>query len=510
MNKMLNRREILKLAGLLPLAYYLPSSSKQIVIPSLIKKRRNIIVVVFDAFTAKNMSLYSYPRETTPNINRLADNATVYHNHYATANFTTPGTASLLTGTYPWTHRGLNLNGRMIDAFKTQNIFSLFGDHFRIVYSQNPVANILLDQMDEHIDIHQPWGKLFITYDTLIDQLFKNDFDTASVAWTRAVKPENDDRNYSLLLSHFYPDKKGKEIEKIKQHFPRGVPVVNKDNYFTLEKVIDWTKDQVVKLPEPFLGYFHYLPPHEPYKTRLDFMNTFAYDDWPHEFNPNHIFTSTGFKPGIIIKNRTRYDEYILYVDSEFARLYEELEKAGLLENSWLILTSDHGEMFDRGIVGHGTEYLFQPLVHIPLLIFEPGQQIRKDIFSPTSAVDLLPTLLNLSDQEIPDWCEGQVLPPYNHQEPDSERSIFALEAKKNEKNSSINKGTAMILKGKNKLTYYYGYDELEGDGTLTEFYDINNDPDELNNLYDSQPKLANQFLDELQRKLHTADVPYS
>src|SRR6266508_3062077 len=65
----------------------------------------NVIILVFDTLSARHLSLYGYSRLTSPNLTRFADRAIVYHRHYAAGNFTSPGTASLLTGTYPWTHR---------------------------------------------------------------------------------------------------------------------------------------------------------------------------------------------------------------------------------------------------------------------------------------------------------------------------------------------------------------------------------------------------------------------
>ena len=54
----------------------------------------NFIIMVFDTFSARHLPLRGYPRDTTPNISRLAERATVFHNHYAGGNYTTPGTAS--------------------------------------------------------------------------------------------------------------------------------------------------------------------------------------------------------------------------------------------------------------------------------------------------------------------------------------------------------------------------------------------------------------------------------
>ena len=91
------RRDFLKLASLLPVSYFvspllrLTQGKTQVTHP-------NIIILVFDAWSAQNISLYGYPRKTTPNLDRFAEKATVYHNHFTGGTFTVPGTASLLTG----------------------------------------------------------------------------------------------------------------------------------------------------------------------------------------------------------------------------------------------------------------------------------------------------------------------------------------------------------------------------------------------------------------------------
>src|SRR5258705_6067896 len=63
----------------------------------------NVIILLFDAMSARNLSIYGYPRPTSPNFERFAEHAIVYHSHYAGGNFTIPGVSTLLTRTYPWT-----------------------------------------------------------------------------------------------------------------------------------------------------------------------------------------------------------------------------------------------------------------------------------------------------------------------------------------------------------------------------------------------------------------------
>ena len=146
-------------------------------------KQQNVIVVVFDAFSAYNISLYGYSRDTMPNLARLAQRAIVYHNHSAGSNFTTPGTASLLTGTLPWTHRAMGPNDRVDKSYVGRNFFTAFQDYYRLAYSHNGWANTLLRQLERQMDELVPRTKLFVgSAETFIEGLFGRDDDIATVS----------------------------------------------------------------------------------------------------------------------------------------------------------------------------------------------------------------------------------------------------------------------------------------------------------------------------------------
>ncbi|MFC1997891.1 sulfatase-like hydrolase/transferase, partial [Chloroflexota bacterium] len=107
----------------------------------------NIIIVVFDALSASHISTYGYHRETTPNLSKFAEKSTVFHRHYATGNFTMPGTSSLLSGAYPWEHGGYHLYGTIKDDFKNKNIFHLLSkSYFTSAFTRNPIARGLINQ----------------------------------------------------------------------------------------------------------------------------------------------------------------------------------------------------------------------------------------------------------------------------------------------------------------------------------------------------------------------------
>jgi arylsulfatase A-like enzyme len=204
---------------------------------------------------------------------------------------------------------------------------------------------------------------------------------------------------------------------------------------------------------------------------------------------------------------RTEYDEYLAFADAEFGRLYDAWDAAGILENTYVVVTSDHGQLFERGVHGHITELLHEPVIHIPLLVSRPGQKQREDIIVPTSSVDVLPSLLHFAGRAIPDWCEGRTLPDGQGGTSSHERSIFAIEAKRNAAQGLLSKGTVSLRRGQHKLIHYFGYDGLP---ETYELYDLENDPEELENLHNADGDIDRDLRKEIADKLVSVNQLYS
>jgi arylsulfatase A-like enzyme len=506
-NQNLNRRDFLKLAGLLPSGLFVPKWMRGLHLPPASDgKNQNIIVLIFDALSAYDVPLFGYQRQTTPNIARLSKRAIVYHNHFSAGNFTVPGTASLLTGALPWSHRALNLGGKVQASYTDKSIFHAVSDYYGIAYTHNGYANNILKQFSGQLKDLIPRDSLFLeTYDKFISSLFEHDQDIASVSWIRGMQLEEEGSAYSLFLSHLYEYLQEQRIENLKPRFPRGIPTAGEVNPFLLETAIDNLGKLLPGIPQPFLGYFHFLPPHHPYRTEHQFFNAFKEDGVKIIEKPTEILAKVVKKNQV--RTRTEYDEYILYCDQEFNRFYNYLETSGLLENTWLILTSDHGEMFERGIDGHGSKVLYQPVVRVPLIIFEPGRQQRMDVYDYTSAVDILPTLTYLAGKKLPEWTEGKVLPPFA--EADSNRSVYSVQALDNAPQEPLTQASIIQVKEDYKLHYYFGYPELS-DGETVKLFNIKDDPEELNDLYTTKKSMATELLDELRTKLQQVNKPYA
>jgi arylsulfatase A-like enzyme len=207
-----------------------------------------------------------------------------------------------------------------------------------------------------------------------------------------------------------------------------------------------------------------------------------------------------------IEQNRIWYEEYIANVYFEFGRLMDHLEGTGMLDKSYLLVTSDHGELLERGVKGHVTPLLYEPLVRVPLVISSPGQIQGMAIDSPTTSVDLLPTLLAAAGQAVPEWAPGKLLPGLGGIE-EPERRIYTLEAKSAPAFGKLTQATFAMREGKYKIIMYHGYEEFGEDAF--ELYDLENDPEEMNDLLDQDPSLAEEFKNKLLGKFAEIDQPH-
>ena len=517
----ISRREFLKLAALTPLAALVNrfraapprgfseaeySSFQQNASQGADPAQPNIILVLFDSLTARNMSLYGYPRQTTPNLARFAENALVYHAHHSPANYTTPSTASLLTGAYPWAHRAYQPGGLIQpQPLIGQNLFNQLGNTYqRLAFAQNVLADVLMIQCEQDLEQRLGAGSFSLVNQTFYDHLLSNDrllgYRSAEDFVFAEVKP-NGSLYLSLLGKITVLLRQSQAMRKYGVRYPRGLPIL--DPYyisFLLEAVMDGAIETLQHAPSPFCAYLHFFPPHHPYCPSEKFIGAFQ-DDYQPPAKPARFF-SQDITPPALARLRMEYDESIAHVDAEFGRLLDFLQQSGLAKNSAVIVASDHGELFEREVHGHVTPLLYEALLHVPLLISTPGQSGRQDIFTPTSTVDLLPTLLHLAGKGPNDALPGRLLPGLGGQE-DPTRSLFAVEAKPNSSHAPLKHGTLAIIKEGYKLIHYRGYAKLED---ASELYDLKNDPEELEDLAASQPGLARDLLAEIDQEIEQAN----
>jgi hypothetical protein len=383
------------------------------------------------------------------------------------------------------------------------NIFRAVGSEYhRLAFPQSVWSNFIVSQFAGDIETILPSGS-FGAVDYLYSQYFPKDRNIAARSLDDFMFLMGEAPG-SLVFGSVQRTLYSREAAAFENSdYPRGLP--NNVNYaiqFRLDTIFDGLSSLVPSLPAPFFTYLHLYPPHAPYRATDKFYGRFI-DNYFPIVKPQHRFAD-GFSNSNVNTARRSYDEYVLSLDWEFGRLMDSLEKAGIFDNSYVIVTSDHGEMFERGDKAHTTVLLYDPVVHIPLLISAPGQTDRRDVFAPTNAVDLLPTLTHLAGQPASSWTEGKLLPGLGGEE-DMERSTFIVEAKFSSAFNPLRKATLAMRKGNYKLVYYTGY---EPEDTF-ELYDLDADVEEMDDLYPAQPAFAKSLKEELLESLFESNKPY-
>jgi arylsulfatase A-like enzyme len=513
----LSRRDFLKLSALLPTSMVVEPWIAKLASPTnsnLQGSPKNVIIFLFDAMSARNLSVYGYPRNTTPNFIRFAQRANVYHSHYSAGNFTTPGTTSLLTGLYPWTHRAINQSGLVARPLIERNIFRSFeGQHRRIAFAQNMWANYILSQFDADINT-----LLSPTSFSLANGIVGGRFNNDRLMGYRAIDDFlflYDSTPASLLFGPaqkiYFLRKLAQEQNKYSQEYRGGLPnVEDYPFFFRLEDIFNGVISNIKNINTPTLAYFHFFPPHSPYRPSVDYFSMF-YDKYQPVEKPKHPLGEK-LSQKELNDHRRRYDQYIANIDNQFGHLLKMLEQSGFLDNSVIVVTADHGEMFERGVKGHANPMMYDPVVHIPLMISTPGQQSQNDIYEPTISVDVLPTLLHLANQPIPEWHEGALLPGLGGVY-DPERPTFSVDAKLNPAFAPIKVGTLAMRKGPYKLIHYMGYAGHPGYSPLYndvyELYNLEEDFEEMHDLYTKETGIAAQMKSEFLEALNKSNAQF-
>lgn len=448
--------------------------------------RPNIILITFDALTARDMSVYGYAKETTPFISEWAKSATVFTRSEAASNYTSSTTASLMTGKRVWTHRRFQSEGSEPDKSKTESLPLLLKKYgyYNMAFMANHIAsaqelgmfNSFMTALPSY-EFSSPssfYGVLFKHLLKLFGSKIKN-FD-----WIL----KEDFILYRMLPGKYfkYPSRNEFPIKKVMDSFWHEV---DKNNY------------------RPFFAWIHTYPPHLPYLPPGEYANMFdaspkyrtakAQEDL---VGPRYFTQEQQVDADIL---RSRYDAFIRYCDKEFRDFIKQLGIRGLLKNTIIILSSDHGESFEHGYFTHGGPLLFEQMTHIPLIIREPGQIGGKIIDDLVDQADLPATILDFAGIPIPLWMEGRSLVPLLRGDKLPSRPVFSMDLIEVPVAAQINTGTVAVWEGDYKLIHY-----IQKDKSL--LFNLKEDLSELNDLYEKEPEVSRRLLDLILNNLGKAN----
>lgn len=175
----------------------------------------------------------------------------------------------------------------------------------------------------------------------------------------------------------------------------KGAAVVNRE-------VLDWVSHRAQ--PErPFFAFLNYYDAHYPYELKPGRLHRFGVE--PADNARRNLIQNwwgidkTMISPEGVAFATDSYDDCVAELDEQIGKLVDELDRRGILERTWLIITSDHGESFGEhaGVFCHG-ESLYETELHVPLLIIPPGGGTRKRVIEePVSLRDLAATVVEMT-----------------------------------------------------------------------------------------------------------------
>ena len=179
----------------------------------------------------------------------------------------------------------------------------------------------------------------------------------------------------------------------------------NHPDALILEDAVGWLARSSDR---PFFAWVHFLDPHAPYERR-DLSVRFYDSSYEGGFAATSGPVFDTEDPREIRRLRDLYEGEVYHADLLFGVLRNRLEDLGLLEDTVVVVTADHGEEFrERGVFQH--RHLHDETLRVPLLIYHPGEREGRRIETLVSNLDLYPTLLAIADLDAPSDLDGHDL----------------------------------------------------------------------------------------------------
>ncbi len=438
----------------------------------------DIYLVTIDALSAEQTSLYGYSRPTTPNLDRFARRSFTFDSFFANSNFTTPATASIVTGKLPWSHRVFQFSSFLRGAAQRETLTALLQQrgYYTAMITSNYAASPILQ-------------RTLPSYDA-VEYIAPIGF---GGSWFRFANFVGAKRQY--VLDAALPNRVGLVrflAEADALIFPFRYPS-------PAEPVFDRARSLLERsdIPQPRFLWTHILPPHDPYLPPTPYRDRFA-------SARNDLALSDFLKmqhqktlPQGVTRDelRARYDEMVLYADDVVGHYLDWLDQTGRFDRSIVIVSADHGESFERGRYFHGGPNLDNDIIQIPLVIHLPGQKQGARISQPAQQADLLPTILDLLGGTAPSWTDGESIKPALEGHALADRYIFSMNLESDRIFNPISKGTFAVVDAEFK--YVIRLDNHE------EFlYRYKTDHRDDLNLIASEPEVAKRLHEVLFAKL--------
>ena len=495
-----------------------------------VEKQPNVLLITSDQHFWLGVG-YNDKNLKTPNIDRLANMGTIYDRAYTCNPVSTPTRASIITGLYPSQHGAYALGTKLPENVPCVGNYlnqvgytsALIGKaHFQPLSGNAAYPSLEAYPVLQDLDFWREYNGPFYGFDHvelarnhgdeshvgqhyvlwIIDKLKKNGRDPEEwKQWFRApgvyanIKPEMQEVMYKNGA-------KGTE-----QKGAWNVPEEYHLNTWIAERT-NANINSMLKSGTPFFVWASFFDPHPPYLVPEPWASMYNpedmiipdvpaddLDDMPYHYrmtqqdtlkNWHRIYDEDGFgihglHSHLVSKERKAQDMAFYFgmismMDKYIGLIIDNLEKAGQLENTLIVFTTDHGHHIGtHNLIAKGG-FAFEEDLRIPFIVTWKGhypENRRSDAL--VSLVDLMPTFLSVAGRPLPMNLAGIDATPLFRGETDSIRSwVFA--ENRFQRTKFYQK---TYIEKRYKITWYMNTDEGE-------LFDLENDPNEFHNLWDN------------------------
>ncbi len=335
-----------------------------------------VILIVLDTVRKRSIDEHW---EAFDNLRAFARDSLVFENCIASSSWTLPSHASLFTGLSPREHgaHGMLDSDPWFDGFPPARPL---GDKFTTlaeVFKKNGyftagiVANFA--QMQPGYKLNQG----FQIYD-----YYK------SIGWTYAALPHKP----LLHVIGFATDFKNKYSLSY-----RKAEDINDAAYALLERCAS----------RPFFLFLNYMDAHDPYRPSRPFKGRFLHSPFSLYKEACSFFQFESAE-ALCAREKPLYEGSLAYLDYQLGFFMRRLKQMGMYDDSLIIVTSDHGELFcEHGFSTHRVP-LYEGVLRIPLYIKVPHNQVTGRKLQPITLADLYPTILSICGWPVPEGISGK------------------------------------------------------------------------------------------------------
>lgn len=330
--------------------------------------RPNVLWIVLDTVRAARMSNYGYERSTTPFLEKWADRSIRFERCMADGMWTLPSHASMLTGLSPREHGAGYSYAWLDDEFTSIAEILRDAGYETALLSNNPWISQVTN-VDQGFNLCVPIIHLRHMSDFSLEHLVEK------LGWIPPLPWFDTDLGASLT---------GREVARwLDRHGDNGSPVFLFINYYEAHApyVVPRRYRRMFMRPEQV---------RRSYALRLR-----AHGDLPNALAIEYDFNrESSIDSGDIDVLRRQYDAAIRYLDDRVAEVIGMFAERDMLENTLVILTSDHGEhLGTHGMWGHNF-FTYDDLIHVPLIVREPGRTKGSSCATPVQLSDIATSVI--------------------------------------------------------------------------------------------------------------------